>query len=238
MIGGPLLLAITLSASAPTDSAASSAAAAPAPRSQLLLFIGEQLSFDSITCRIHEWPSRDQVDVPDAEDTLEEHSAGPAACTEDDLHYRARYRVRLAIEGKPAEIVEFLASGWTEHYATSRFALLYVLDSIEGPLLPTGLAIPVYPTIDGDWASCDNDPGSELLQFDTALIFGRTDGMSSFGISQRYPDADYAITGQSVYCLRGRRLPALIKSIDSDLDNLREEGFPHLPPLDVRDAHP
>lgn len=220
MIATFLALALSLTASDGAELAAS----APRSAARLLRFVGEQVSFEPIECRIHDWPSRDIDDEPSDDITA---SVG---CNEDDLHFRARYRVRLAIDGELPDTVEFLASGWTEHYADSRHALLYVLESIDETLLPSGLAVSVYPTVDGDWASCDADDGSELLEFSGDLVFGRTDGMSSHGISKRYPESDYAVIGQVATCIRGRRVPALIEQLDRDLDELRDQDFPHLPP--------
>jgi|CXWL01.1.fsa_nt_gi hypothetical protein len=236
MISGLLALALALSASTGPEPVASATAAAPQLPGRLLRFVGEQASFEPIECRIHDWPSSDSDDEEEPEDEdgnvddPGESATAPPVCGEDDLHYRARYRVRLAIDGKLPETVEFLATGWTEHYANSRHALLYVLESLDGTLLPGGLAVSVYPTVDGDWASCDAEDHNELLEFSANLVFGRTDGMSPSGISAKYPASDFAIIGQEATCIRGRRLPALIKALDLELDELRDQDFPHLPP--------
>jgi hypothetical protein len=232
MIAGILALALALAPSNGAELATSAAESAPQPQGRMLRFIGEQVSFEPIECRIHDWPYRDNDDDPSDGITY------PTGCNEDDLNYRARYRVRLAIDGALPETVEFLATGWTAHYAESRHALLYVLDSLDGTLLPGGLAIPVYPTVDGAWASCDADEGSELLEFNGKLVFGRTDGMSSHGIAERYPESDYVIIGQQALCIRGRRVPALIEELDRELDELRNQEFPHLPPANPKAVRP
>ncbi|MCB1600966.1 MAG: hypothetical protein KDI66_13205 [Xanthomonadales bacterium] len=195
----------------------------------LLQFVGEQLAFDPIDCVPYRWSTEDMSQSQDEAEAEAEDDTDSTRCGGDDLNYMARYRVLKTIKGETGDTVDFIASGWTSFYAESRHALLYVLVSPDGALLPPGLAVSVYPTVDGDWASCDNDDGSELVEFADNLVFGRTDGMSAHGIAERFPSSDYAIIGDEAFCIRGRRLPALAQDLERGIGNLRDEGFPNLP---------
>jgi hypothetical protein len=98
-----------------------------------------------------------------------------------------------------------------------------------GFCFPPGLAVSVYPTNDGDWASCDDDDNSEPLEFANKLVFGRTEGMSTHGIAERFLPTDYVIIDNEAFCIRGRRLPASVESLEHEMGNLRDEGFRYLP---------
>lgn len=211
---------------APADPVGAGGDAVAAP----LLIVGEQLSFEPIGCL--PYPGRPVDEDPD--DT----AAKKAECGEDDLQYRARYRVRTPVEGDAGDHVEFLATGWTSHYANARHALLYLVRTPEGWMLPPGLAIEVYPTTDGSWASCDEDSGSGPVEFAGDLPFGRTDGMSTYGIAQRYPASDYVVVGKEAFCIRGRRMPALLKDLDYELEELRRQGYAGLPVRKAQAAKP
>ena len=204
----------------------------PARAGRLVRLVGEQLSFEPIECLVYRWSVAGHG--PDEEDGLSER----APCDDDDLRFRARYRVLQVIDGEAGEEVEFLATGWTTDFAESRHALLYVLESPDGALLPPGVASPVYPTRDGGWATCDNYRGSQPVAFPGGIVFGRTNGMSPHGIAQRYPALDYRVVGQKAFCLRGRRLPVLIEELDRELDRLRDAGYPYLPPKEDQAASP
>jgi len=229
MIAASLLLSMALAA-APAE--AKVAEPGP-PTGRLLRFIGEQVAFDPIDCIAYRWRTENGYDEPVVEfaedDVQDDGSSASTRCNEDDLHYRSRYRVVQTIDGEAREAVDFLASADTSHYAESHHALLYILESPDGVLLPSGLAVSVYPTVDGEWASCDADAGSETVEFAGGTVFGRTDGMSPHGIAQRYPASDYLIIGAEAFCIRGRRLPVLREDLDRDLEQLRGAGFPHLP---------
>lgn len=221
---------LTLSLSVEPQSPVS--AEPPARAGRLLRIVGEQLSFEPIECLVYRWPVAGHE--PDEDDGLSER----APCDDDDLRYRARYRVLLVIDGEAGEETEFLATGWTTDYAESRHALLYVLESSDGAFLLPGVATPVHPTRDGEWATCDNYRGSQPVAFPGDIVFGRTDGMSPHGIAQRYPASDYKVVGKEAFCLRGRRLPALVEELDRELDRLRDAGYPYLPPKEDQAARP
>lgn len=190
---------------------ASTAGSADVPTQRLLRFVGEQLAFERIDC-----PPRDAPPGP--------------ACPAGEARHLATYRVVLAIDGEPAAIVEFLAAGWTSHFDSSHHALLYVLASPTGYVLAPELGVSVYPTRDGGWASCDPGPVSEAVEFADDIVFGRTDGLSPYGIAARYPSTDYAVVGQDVHCLRGHHLPALIETLDQEFGRLVDDGdVPGLP---------
>jgi hypothetical protein len=228
MIAESLLLALSLSA---LPAEASTSETAPLT-GRLVRFIGEQLSFDPIECVPFRWDLEYERRY---EAHVEEDLEGDA-CRKDDLQYRARYRVIRSLGGEVGDSVDFLASAWTSYYAHSRYALLYVLESPDGSVLPPGVAFSVYPTADGDWASCDADVDSELLEFAGNPVFGRTGGMSPHGIAQRYPSSDFVIVGEEVYCIRGRRAETLAKELEYELDQLRNQGFPGLPAADADPA--
>jgi len=216
MIGLPLLLALSLPAAPPGTGEVQD----DPSQWRVLQFVGEQLSFEPIDCIAHRWQMGDphEDEVTDAD-----------GCEEDNLQYRARYRVLEPIPDDGVGTVEFLAPGWSDYYAHSRHALIFVLVSPEGALHPPGLAVSVYPTTDGDWASCDDDTGSEPLEFAGDLVFGRTNGMSPHGVAQRYPSSDYAIVGEEVFCIRGRRLSALQQALQRELDRDYRQGFRAFP---------
>jgi len=218
MIAESLLLLMAVNA-APADTAV---AETDPPPSRLLRFVGEQVSFDPIDCVLYRPRIERTSQTP-------EQIAVSNQCGEGDLNFRVRYRVLQTIESELPETVEFLATGWTSHYAESRHALLYALDSPDGVVLPPGLAVSVFRGADGDWASCDDDIGSELLAFEHNLVFGRTDGMSPHGIAERFPASDYVVIGNEAFCIRGRRLPALAKDLDSEIGELRNQGYQYLP---------
>lgn len=228
MMGWSLLLALSLAAPSPH------AGVGHETRSgwHMLQFVGEQLSFEPMDCVVHRW----RMDYSDDDYEGAEDAAG--TCGEEDLQYRARYRVLESITGDAPETVDFLSSGWTEYYANSRFALLVVMVSPDGALHPPGLAISVYPTTTGDLASCDADDGSEHLEFAGDLVFGRTDGMSTHGIAERYPSSDYVIIGQEAFCIRGRRLPALMEELQRQFDRDYRQGFPAFPTANRQAASP
>lgn len=196
-------IAAMLATSATATSPADPVATAP-DASKPLRFVGEQEAMEAIECRRR--PRRD------ADGEL----VGRNECHSDDLQYRAHYRVRDALDSGLGERVDFAASGWTSHYAHERWALVELVE-IDGQLeLPGGLAIAVYPTADGGWASCDDDRGSEPVEFAGDLVFGRTDGMSAYGIAQRFPPERYTVVGNEAFCIRGRRLPALLEELDRE----------------------
>lgn len=219
----PFLLALLVATGEPIGAGAE-AVAAP------LLVVGEQVSFEPFGCL--PYPGKPIDEDPDNTE------AKNARCSEDDLQYRARYRVRTPVEGDAGDSVEFLATGWTSHYANSRHALLYLVATPEGWVLPPGLAIEVYPTTDGSWASCDEDGGNGPVEFAGDLPFGRTDGMSPYGIAQRYPAKDYVVVGKEAFCIRGRRLPALLKTLDYEREQLRRQGYAGLPGREDQAAKP
>lgn len=224
MIAGAMVLALALSAAPSVPDAHDSHL--PAPR--LLRVVAEQVSFEAVACLPYRW-------YPEAPQDPEPKRDG---CRNDDLQYVARYRVRLSIEGDAGGMVDFLATGWTMPYAESRHALLVLVRTPDGLLLPTGMGASVYPTVDGDWASCDDHDDSEPLAFADDLVFGRTDGMSAYGIADRYPASDYAVVGDEAFCLRGRRLPALMEDLDAELELLRENGFSALAEPEPQAAKP
>lgn len=199
----------------------------PAP-ARLIRVIAEQVSFQATECMPYRWYPEDPDD-PEAK---------RAGCGNDDLQYLARYRVRLSIEGDASGIVELLATDWTSLYAESRNALLVLIRTPDGLLLPTGMGASVYPTTDGDWASCDDHEDSEPLAFAGDPVFGRTDGMSAYGIAERYPDSDYAVVGKEAFCTRGRRVPALMEELDAELELLRINGFAALAEPEAQAAKP
>lgn len=225
MTAAAFLFSLALLA-APEEPAGAGTEAVAAP----LLVVGEQLSFEPIGCLPYRGKPIDE-DQDDAQ-------GKDAGCGEDDLQYLARYRVRTRVEGDGGEEVEFLATGWTSHYADSRHALLYLVRTPEGWVLPPGLAFEVFPTTDGSWASCDDDSGSEPLEFAGDLPFGRTDGMSPYGITQRYPASDFVVVGKEAFCIRGRRMPALLKALDDELAELRGQGYAGLPEPEPQAAKP
>src|SRR5690606_26723040 len=136
----------------------------------------------------------------------------------DGLQFRAVYRVLLGLDDGLDDTVEFLATGWTSHYAHERYALVYVVEQEGEWVLPGGLATPVHPTADGDWGSCEAKRDSEALDF-AGLVFGRTEGLSDFGIRATFPADTYRVTGTEVFCTRGRRIPALVEELDRQLED-------------------
>jgi hypothetical protein len=223
MIAGSIVLALAvLSAPAAPDG---EAAKPPAPR--LLRVIAEQVSFEATQCMPYRWYPEDPGDPETPRD----------GCGGDDLQHLARYRVRLSIEGDAGEFVDFRTTSWTD-FAESRNALLVLIRTPDGLLLPTGMGASVYPTTDGDWASCDDHKDSESLAFAGDLVFGRTDGMSAYGITDRFPASDYAVLGKEAFCIRGRRVPALMEDLDAELDLLRLNGYSGLAEPEAQAARP
>jgi len=206
------------------------------PTGRLVRFIGEQTAFDPIACVPYGPYGRGIKSESLNEGQINENMES-SECHVDDLQFRARYRVIRALNGDAREAIEFSASAWTSYYANSRYALLYVLESPDGEFLPPGLAVSVYPAASGDWASCDSEEGSELVEFLGNPVFGRTGGMSPHGISQRFPPSDFVIVGDEVFCIRGRRLETLVKDLEYELQQKQGRGFPYLPgaidPADV-----
>ena len=223
MIAGPVLLAVALAA---TPSQQEAPAANPAP-ARLLRVIAEQVSFKATDCMPYRWHEEDS----------EEPEIRRDGCGGDDLQYLARYRVRMSIEGDAGEFVEFRATAWTD-FAESRNAMLVLVRTPDGLLLPTGMGASVYPTADGDWASCDDHDDSEPLEFAGDLVFGRTDGMSAYGIAERFPRSDYVVLGKEAFCIRGRRVPALMDELDAELELLRVNGFAGLAEPEAQAAKP
>ena len=106
-----------------------------------------------------------------------------------------------------------------------------VLDSPDGVFLLSGKAASVYRTSDRDWASCEAYLDAETVEFAGDPVFGRTNGMSTYGIAQRFPPTDYVVIGDKAYCIRGRRLQTLVADFDRDVQQMRASGFPFLPKI-------
>lgn len=167
-------------------------------------FVGELIAMEPIPCLRR--PGRIQH---------EDEETPPGGCHQDNLQFRAVYRVVLAIDPGLEDTVEFLATGWTSHYAHERHALVYLSEGDDYRMLRGGHAVPVFRTGDGDWASCDDDRDSEPLDFG-GVVFGRTDGLSDYGIRAIFPPQVYRIAGEEAFCVRGRRLPALVEHLDHE----------------------
>ena len=202
-----VMLALALAASPPEP------ADPPAYRatSRVIYLVGEQLSFDRVDCVRYRWAADGGINPAG-------HSGQAAEpCDVDDLQFRARYRVLESPFAETGSEVEFLSSGWNDYYAHTRAALIYMYDSADGMIHPPGIAVSVYPTADGDWASCDAEDNAEPIEFAGNPVFAWTSGMSPYGIAETYPSADFAIIEGKVYCIRGRRLQTLIHDLDRKL---------------------
>lgn len=134
MIAEALVLLLAASAAA-TDTKVPQPDRKP---THLLQFVGEQLAFDPIDCVPYRWSTEDMSQSQDEAEAEAEDDTDSTRCGGDDLNYMARYRVLKTIKGETGDTVDFIASGWTSFYAESRHALLYVLVSPDGALLPRG----------------------------------------------------------------------------------------------------
>lgn len=147
---------------------------------------------------------------------------------------RARYRVVLPIDGDAGGEVEFLATGFTRWFAPGRWAVLYLRETDDGWIMPSGLGESVWPTVDGSWAACNEFHHEEPVEFAGDLVFARTDGMSPYGVRERFPAEDFEVVGRRVHCLRGENLPALVERLDAEWEEARAEGFGVLDPHATR----
>lgn len=192
------------------------------PPNRIVSFVGEQVALERIDCIRLVEPSDDPEYVDD------DGVPYDARCGEDDIHVRARYRVVLPLEGADGEEYEFFATGWTDYYAPGRWALLYLRETDDGWIMPSGLGAAVWPTVDGGWAACDEYHHKEPVEFADDLVFARTDGLSPYGVKEQFPAEDFEVVGNRVHCLRGENLPALVDRLESELDEGRESGFGEL----------
>ena len=183
----------------------------PGEAGELLVFVGEQLAYEPkvIEC---------------------------GNCMVFDSWYTARYRVVHRIHGVPPgdELTFSVAEHATRNpFGYSRFALVFVERFEDGYSLVKYTQKPVYPTIDGGFATCgpywrpDNadaplNPGPALreMAFSPRLVVDDARRLSAFGRTQAHDPRWHAIEGDEVVCRRGVPLQELVRVMVRDDDML------------------
>ena len=183
----------------------------PGEEGELLVFVGEQISYQ---------PQQFECD----------------RCFVFDSWYTARYRVVHHIHGVPPD--DELTFSVAEHatrspFGYSRFALVFVERFENGYSLVKYTQKPVYPTIDGGFATCgpywrpDNadaplNPGPALreMAFSPRLVVDDARRLSAFGRTQAHDPRWHAIEGDEVVCRRGVPLQELVRVMVRDDDML------------------
>ncbi|WP_052632102.1 hypothetical protein [Pseudoxanthomonas suwonensis] len=163
--------------------------------------------------------------------------SGELACLMLDSLWRARYRVLQPVAGRQAdEVVEFLVA---DHYGFPPFArfpqaLLFVSQGPDGAWLHKYQGIAVFPTRDGQWASCGQPfarrsdapvPAPRPIAYRDDLDAGTT--IDRAELRQRFEPDDYTVVDGHLRCRRGLPLPELYEGVRSGV--MRARGVP-LPP--------
>jgi hypothetical protein len=124
-----------------------------------------------------------------------------------DGAFKARYEVLRVVKGSlPESVIEFEAY---DHSGTPTFSmfdevLLFVLRSGGTYYHLKNEYVPIYPTSDGDWASCGRTEGlrPKPVSFTPEVSFDLAE-LSDKDIRKKYPNRVFEVREHRAYCRRG-----------------------------------
>jgi hypothetical protein len=175
-----------------------------------IAFVGEQLA-------LHELPT------PCSATEVQVEAVADGADCVLQYEFAARYRVVRELAGRaPATELElrFADRYGFPRFAEFRHALLVVTVAGDVATLQKYQGYEVFPTADGDWATCGapfgsgaNGPAPEPLEFAESAVVEDVRERSPAWIAARYADARYVLADGVVRCRLGVRVQALLQAL-------------------------
>jgi hypothetical protein len=185
------------------------ALAQPASPPPTVAFVGEQLE-------LRELPgpcTATEVAIEPVDDAHGGHLCPPS------YRFAARYRVVRALAGTlPAELAFRIDDGLGfPRFAEYRYALVVVTGEGERARLQPYQGYEVFPTADGDFATCGAPfapgPAAEPIAFADTVVIDDVSARSAAFVATHYADPRYLVDAGRVRCRLGVRAGTLLAAI-------------------------